>query len=141
MTIVDPVQPVLEASVAILDADADLRTLFARTTDIVIPWDTLKVETTLPVICYLPATFVPLYHRVARLAMQFACFSPSRAVANSAMQGVLQALTTPAFALRGLEVSRDPDVPPVRQWPTADPVMSDTAEWRADLLVSFLIPG
>jgi len=140
MPVTDYVQQVLEATVAILDADPDLRVLCARTSAIVIPWGEQVFDHPLPVVVYLPVTASPAWTGVQRLEVQFTVFGMTRAVVNAATLQVHAALTTPAFAARGLDVARDPNALPVRQWPTSDPLLSDVGNARSDISLTFLLP-
>lgn len=140
MAITDPVQQTLEAALAILEADTELRTLFGRTSVLVVPWETYATSTALPVLVYLPVTAVPLWEGVQRLELQFSCFAATTRVANLAVVRAHQVLTLPAFTARGVSVARDPDSAPVRTWPSADALLSDDAERRADISLTFLLP-
>lgn len=139
MTIVDTITPVVHALVAILNADADLRTLFGRTAGLVVPWETLSPSTGLPVLTYALIATAPASFGVDQLQVQVTCFAASRATATLAITRVVQALTSPAFAAQSVEVAINPDALPVRSWPDADPLLFDTADARADVTLSFLI--
>lgn len=141
MAINDPIETVLEAIVTIVNADAELRTLLGRTTGLVVPWEAFDPSVVLPVLVYAPISAVPVWTAVTRLEIQFSAFGATRILVNKAVARLTALLTTTAFAARGLDVCRDPDVPAVRQWPGADPSLADLALARADHSLTFLITG
>lgn len=139
MPITDTVQLVNEATVALIDADVELRTLFNRTSALVVPWDSLALDGALPVIAYVPVAHVPLYENTNRLVMQFAAFGATPTEVNKAVKRLTQILTTTAYAARGVSVYRDPESPASRSWPGADSTPDDSVVARADVTLTFLI--
>lgn len=140
MPITDQVQLVNEAIVAIVNADTELRTLFGRTTKLVVAWDTLQLDGALPVIAYIPISSVQLYENTNRLVVQFAAFGTTQTQVNKAVTRLIGILTVPNFAARGVAVYRDTDSPASRSWPGADSTPDDSVVARADLTLTFLIP-
>jgi hypothetical protein len=142
MAIIDPVQVFVEATVTIVNGDAELRTLFVRPTGtLIVPWATMKLNTPVPMIAYQQVTSVPLAVHTDRLDLQLSVFATRGADANKAVFRLEQLLRTPAYAALSLDIARDPDNPWLRQWPDADPSPDNAAAVRADLGLSFLISG
>jgi hypothetical protein len=140
MSIVDPVQNAIEAAVAIINADTELRTLFGRTSQLIVPWESLA-DAPSPVIAYAVVFHSPAWTNTARLQVQFASFGATSSVVNKAAARVALILTYTAFAARGLEVARDPESLPARSWPDASPLVEDASIARADITLSFIITG
>ncbi len=139
MAIIDPIETFLDALVSIANADTELRALFVRDSRIMVPWENLDVSPTLPILLYLPSTALPYYTNVSRIEVQFSAFGATRSVVNKAVARLNTVLVTPQFTALGLDVARDPDSPPVRRWPSADDLIADTADARADITLTFLI--
>lgn len=141
MAITDPLDLFLNAIVTIVNADTELRALFGRSAALIVPWEQFDTGTVLPVLAYTPVSSVPKYTNATSVEVQFSAFGATRDVVNKAVVRLPAILTTAAFAARSVEACRDPDVPAVRQWPGADPMLSDAALARADHSLSFLITG
>lgn len=141
MAIVDPVQVFIEHTVTIVNADAELRTLFARPTGtLIVPWESLKATPPVPMIAYKTVAHGPVSINVSRLDVQFSVFAPRSADCNKATKRLNDVLRTPSYASLSLDIARDPDSPPLRQWPDANPSLDNAAVARADIGITFLIP-
>ena len=142
MTTIDPVQAWSEHTVAIVTADAELRTLMGRTSGLIVPWSTFTLDGPLPVICYAEiAGPSPLSSRTQRFTAGFAVFAASRSLANTICKRLDNLLKYPAYAARGADIARDPASPADRSWPPAEPRQDDAAQFRADVDLTFLVPG
>ncbi len=141
MTTVDRVQQWREATVYIVNADSELRTLCGRTSLLIVPWDNLDLDGDLPVIAYQAVASGPQSYFVDRIRAQFSVFGPLEATCNTICARLEKLLRNPAYTARGLDVGRDGASPPDRQWPGADPRQDDAAVARADIDITFLIAG
>ncbi len=142
MTITDPVQVWFETTCTIIDADAELRALFGRTTDLCLPWDDFTVDGPLPVIALQVIESTPLGNTDRRVTLQCSAYAAKQSDANKTIAYLdFSLLKYPAYNARGLQVGRDPSTRAVRRWPGADPRQDDAAVCRADVDLTFLIPG
>ncbi|HYW30579.1 MAG TPA: hypothetical protein VE869_03655 [Gemmatimonas sp.] len=141
MPTVDPVQVWTEHTVAIVNADAECRTLAGRTAGLIIPFESFRVDGPVPVIVYNEVSFVPRASSSLRLRVQFSVFGATKAVCNTLCARLADLLRYPAYAARGADIARDPSSVPVRRWPSAEPRMDDAAQYRADVDLTFLLAG
>lgn len=129
------------AVVAILNANAALRTLFGRTTALCIPWDTLEKNTAIPVIAYHGLDGTNSWEGTDVLQIQLSCWARSQVTTDQAIAIACNALTLPAFKVQGVDCAPQPGVRPRLTWPGADTEQGDPAEARSDASLSFLITG
>jgi hypothetical protein len=139
---VDPVQTWREHTVAIVNADAELRTLMGRTVGLIVPWASFKVDGPLPMIAYASISGPrPRSSRAQSFTAGFAVYAATEALANTICARLDAVLRYPAYAARGADIGRDPANPPDRAWPPAEARQDDAAQARADIDLSFLLPG
>lgn len=141
MTTVDRIQRWREATVAIVDADTELRTLMGRTSGLILPWDNLTLDGALPIVAYQALAGGGHGYFPTRVRTQFSVFGPLESTCNTICARLEAVLRNPAYTARGMDVGRDNASPPDRQWPGADPRQDDAAVARADIEITFLIAG
>lgn len=141
MATVDLVQLWRVATVALINADEELRTLCGRTSHLVVPWDAFDLDGALPMIAYQSLASGAQSYFITRLRTQFSVFGPSEGVCNVICKRLDDLLRNPAYTTRGMDVGRDNTSPPDRQWPGADPRQDDAAVARADIDITYLIAG
>ncbi len=142
MPTVDPVQAWAEHTVAIVNADAELRTLMGRTSQLIVPWEAFVVDGALPMIAYGEVSFVPgSSSRAQRLTAQFAAFGAVKSVCNTLCARLNTLLRYPAYAARGADIAQDPASLADRRWPPAQARQDDAALYRADIDLTFLLTG
>ncbi|GAB1340883.1 hypothetical protein [Gemmatimonas sp.] len=142
MPTVDNVHALLEHTVALVNGDAELRTLMGRNAGLIVPWQALTVDGPLPIIAYTPITGgTPLSSRAERYTLGFSVHAATSSVANTICARLKALLRSPAYAARGADIARDPTSAPTRAWPDADPRQDDAAIARADIDLTFLVAG
>lgn len=142
MPTVDVVNTWRETTVAIVNADAELRTLMNRNAGLIVPWDGFKVDGPLPMIAYQTIGGLrPVSSKAQALTSTFAVFAATESLANTICARLDAVLRYPAYATRGVEFGRDPTTPPSRSWPGAEPRQDDAAQARADIDITFLLTG
>ncbi len=142
MPTVDPVQTLCEHVVAVVNGDAELRTLMGRTAGLIVPWGSFALDGPLPMIAYEPISGpTPVSSRSQRVVLAFAVYAATRSLANTCCMRLAALLRYPAFAARGADIGRDPANPPSRSWPPAEPRQDDAAQARADIDLTFFVPG
>lgn len=147
MTIVDPVQKFLEAMVAIIDNDADLRTLLGRTSVLVVPADTLRVAPELPMLVFkqLPTSYDQTGYTA--IDIELSCFAATTDVASNAIARFddnfvpfdLRILTYTQFKTLSVNACPNPTRLPVRDSLGVPEDQSDDAPARSDITLSFLL--
>lgn len=141
MPTVDPVQAWSEHTVALINADSELRTLMGRTTQLVVPWEAFVVDGPVPMIAYAEVAFTGGSSRAERLTAQFAVFGPVKSTCNTICARLKTLLRFPAYAARGADIAQDPATLPDRRWPPAAARQDDAAVYRADIDLTFLLTG
>lgn len=142
MPTLDPLQLLKEKVVALVNADAELRTLMGRTSDLIVLWDAMAGDGPLPIIAYLPiAGPTPRSHRAVSYRLGFAVFAADDDKPNTICERLQALLKYPAFAAIGADIAHDNARQPERSWPPAEPRLDDAAQYRADIDLSFLVPG
>lgn len=137
----DVVQRWAEATVAVVNADATLRTLMGRTAGLITPWESFTVDSKIPLVVYETILGGAAHStKSQRLEVSFAVFAGDRAKANAIVERLDVLLRFPAYLTQALEVSRVPGSTR-RRWPSADPRQDDPAQSRADLDITFIVPG
>lgn len=145
--ITDSPQAVREALVSIVNADAELRTLFGRTTNLIVPEGTRQVSETkpLPMITYTVTRVTRAASGYLAMDLEFSAFAPTDGMCGKAVTQ-LQALfcsagvTWNAFGALGLQVCPNPSSLPVQIRAGIQSEPGESAECRAELLCSLLIP-
>lgn len=142
MPTADPVQTLCEHVVPLVNGDTELRTIMGRNAGLIVPWGAFSVDGPLPMIAYEPISGpTPLSSRAQRVVIGFAVYAPLRSTANTICARLTALLRYPAFAARGADIGRDASSPPSRSWPPAEPRQDDAAQARADIDLTFLVPG
>lgn len=142
MPTVDLVDTLVEHIVAIVNADSELRSLCGRSSGLIVPWASLKVDGPTPVIAYTPISGpIPRSTTAQRIDVGFAAFGSTSKAVNTICARLDAVLRYPAFAARGAGIGRDQTSPPSRAWPPADVRQDDAAQHRADIDIAFLVPG
>lgn len=143
MAVVDRAQDLVEAIRDILTADAEIRALAGRTTDIVVPWDDLAVDGAVPIVAYALRDTEPAVRgaglNTERIAVQYACFAKTKRDANRLAARIPKVLTWSAFNARSLDACLDPERAYSRLWPPHDPGPTSLARARADVTVTVLV--
>lgn len=142
MPTLDPLQQLTEAVVRVINADPELRTLMGRTSNLIVHWESLADDGPLPMIAYLPlAGPTPRSHRTVAFRLGFAAFAATDAMPNTLCERLRTLLRYPAFQAAGAEIAQDKTRQPERSWPPAEPRLDDAAQFRADIDLSFIVPG
>lgn len=142
MTTVDFVQTWREHTVAIVNADSELRTLMGRTSGLILPWESFTIDSPTPVIAYLTISGgKSRAHNTRAMSASFAVHAGDMHTANTICARLEALLKYPAYGARGANIGRDSGTDPVRSWPSADAREDDAAIARADIDLSFLIAG
>jgi hypothetical protein len=142
MPTIDPLQQLKEAVVRVVNADPELRTLMSRTSNLIVHWESLDDNGPLPMIAYLSLSGpTPRSHRTVSYRLGFAVFAATDDVPNTICERLRTLLRYPAFHAAGAEIAQDKSRQPERSWPPAEPRLDDAAQFRADIDLSFIVPG
>lgn len=137
--ITDPVQNFIVAMVAIVEGDAELRTLFGRTARIIVAWNTLAKSPLTPVLTWAPIVATESGDFRDQVEVQLTAFAKSEDIANKAVFQCKKILTNPAFAAKGIGAAPVQAHPRTRRWDGASAVESDNTEAQADVTLAFTI--
>lgn len=142
MPTIDPLQHLKESVVRVVNADPELRTLMGRSSQLIVHWESFEDNGPLPMIAYLPiAGPVLRSHRSVGYRLGFAVFAATDDQPNTICERLQRLLRYPAFQAIGADIAQDKARQPERSWPPAEPRLDDAAQFRADIDLSFIVPG
>jgi hypothetical protein len=149
VTLLDPVQPTIDALCAVAGADAAVAALMGRAngagggaaSPYMVPWQDDAIGTVAPILVYqvLPSRRVGGTGRTYRVPFYVAALAADDGAANLLIATFLDGLTLAAFRAQGLEACTDPATEPERVNAPWKPDADDPAKGRADVRFALLI--